>query len=508
MVKRVSYWLYAFICTHVLLWTLAPTIVRYTLPLDAMEGSTWGHQFEWGYDKNPFMNGWLTAIAVKIGGTSGWMVYFFSQLSVALCFWAIWQLGKKMLPPIYALIAVLLLEGIQYYNFHAIDFNDNTLELGFWALTILFFYQAIRHKKLSDWLCTGVFAGLSMMTKYYTVVLLFPMFLFVLYDKHARTAFKETPMYIGLLVFLAIITPHVFWLFQHDFITVNYALNRVSSPPTWGAHLFFPAQFSWQMFEAFLPAGLLFSILIYERFVTDPVTRENILKINHDIIDHEEKVTYIRRSDRAFLLFVGLGPFLITVLLAAISGIKLRAGWGQPLLSLWGLILLAYTRPAITPKQFYRFIATLFFILGIAVAGYCIALIRADRPSSANYPGEQIASTLTRAWHKKYHTPVSYVAGSRWLAGNVSFYSKDSPTVYIDWNPKVSSWIDEKKLKETGAIFVWDLAETDDVPYKAVKKRFPKTTSQQLVRFHWLRNPTMTPVAIKVAFLPPEKKTK
>ena len=49
-----------------------------------------------------------------------------------------------MLPKSYALIALLLLEGIQYFNFHAIDFNDNTLELGLWGLTIYFFYQALR----------------------------------------------------------------------------------------------------------------------------------------------------------------------------------------------------------------------------------------------------------------------------------------------------------------------------------------------------------------------------
>jgi 4-amino-4-deoxy-L-arabinose transferase-like glycosyltransferase len=127
MLKNINKILYSFIGIHILLWTLAPTLIRFTLPMDAMEGTTWGHQFEWGYDKNPFMNGWLTALAIKLGGQSGWMTYLFSQLSVAICFFAVWQLGKKILPPLHALIAVLLLEGIQYYNFHAIDFNDNTL---------------------------------------------------------------------------------------------------------------------------------------------------------------------------------------------------------------------------------------------------------------------------------------------------------------------------------------------------------------------------------------------
>src|SRR5579864_8153570 len=139
-----------FIIFHLIVWTFAPILVRYNLPLDAIEGSLWGHQLEWGYDKNPFMNGWLTALAIKLGGD--WGIYLFSQLSIALCFWAIFCLSRKMLPPLYALLSVLILESIQYYNLHAIDFNDNTLELGFWALTVLFFYQAVTRDKLRDWL--------------------------------------------------------------------------------------------------------------------------------------------------------------------------------------------------------------------------------------------------------------------------------------------------------------------------------------------------------------------
>src|SRR5580704_4304509 len=118
-----------FLCLHLLGWTLIPAILRSNLPLDAIEGTIWGHQLEWGYDKNPPLNGWLTALATTLDGHSGWMIYLFSQLCVITCMWATWQLAKKILPPVYALISVLLLECIQYFNFHAIDFNDNTLEL-------------------------------------------------------------------------------------------------------------------------------------------------------------------------------------------------------------------------------------------------------------------------------------------------------------------------------------------------------------------------------------------
>src|SRR5260221_13329021 len=107
--KTIEYFLYLFIGIHLLLWTLIPILIRYNLPLDSIEGSLWGHQLEWGYDKNPFLNGWLTALAIYLGGTSGWVVYLFSQLSVALCLLAVWQIAKNILSPVYALLAVMLL---------------------------------------------------------------------------------------------------------------------------------------------------------------------------------------------------------------------------------------------------------------------------------------------------------------------------------------------------------------------------------------------------------------
>ena len=490
MLKKTHYWLYAFIILHVLVWTLAPSLIRYTLPMDAMEGTTWGHQFEWGYDKNPFMNGWLTALAIRIGGSSGWATYLFSQLSVGLCFWAIWRLGKKILPPLHALIAVFLLEGIQYYNFHAIDFNDNTLELGFWALTILVFYKAIHEKNLHSWILTGILSGICMMIKYYAVVLLLPMFLFILIDKESRENFKHTPLYWGLIFFILVISPHVLWLFSHNFITVTYALDRVSTPPEWWVHLFYPAQFTWQMFDTFLPAGILYLLFILVRSRSSTADQQVMPKIHS--------------RDKKFLLLLGFGPFLLTVFLSAIAGMKLRAGWGQPLMSLWGVILICYLRPTISWKQFYRFMGILFTLVIISISAYCIALSRAEKPSSANYPGKIIATDLTKTWHDKYHIPLRYIAGTRWLSGNIAFYSEDHPAVYIDWNKNISTWVNEETMRKMGAIFIWELSENNNVPYDEVKKRFPKVSAQQRLEYQWLRNKDMAPVAFLVAYLPPE----
>lgn len=485
-IGQLNRWLYLFIFIHVIAWTAIPYFTRYTLPMDAMEGTIWGQQFELGYDKNPFLNGWLTALAVNLGGQNGWGVYLFSQLSVATCFWAIWELGKKMLPPIYALLAVLLLEGVQYYNVHAIDFNDNTLELGLWALTSLYFYEAIQTQSWRNWILTGVFAGLGMMTKYYTAMLLLPMALFLIANPKGRKSFKKPQTYAGLLVFLTIIIPHVVWLFFHDFVTINYALDRVSSEPTWFNHFNYSALFAWQQFEAFIPPILLALLLVIGKrpFLSNP--RVQISSFNQQ-----------------FLLYVGLGPFLLTVLLSAITGIRLRAGWGEPLLSLWGIILIAWVQPRITPRRFYRFAGFFFSLLVVTLVSYATALIRADEPSSANFPGKIIAKTITNEWHNTYHSPLPFVAGSRWIAGNIAFYSSDKPAVYINWDKKLSPWIDEEKLKIAGAIFVWDASEDNEPTVAEIKARFKNLGTPQIKHFSWLRNPSSKPVEISVAFLPP-----
>lgn len=477
-------WAILFMLTHLICWTLAPVLVRYNLPLDSIEGTLWGHQLELGYDKNPFMNGWLTALAVFVGGASGWMIYLFSQLSVAICFWCVWRIGKNMLTPVYALVALMILEGVQYYTFHAIDFNDNTLELALWALTSYFFYFALRTPTYRNWIFTGVFAALGLMAKYYTATLIMAMALLLLCRADNRKQLATLPPYVGLCVFIAIILPHIIWLFFHDFITVTYVFQRAASAPSWTNHFFFPAQFAWQQGQAFLPALILFAFLLIGRKPLLATTR-----------------TLLSSSDKAFIFFVGFGPFLLTVILSLCLGTKLRAGWGMPLLSFWGIALVALIQPNVTRAKLLRFIAAVFATMALLVGVYCYSLVYSPTTSSANFPGREIAQTITDEWHKTYHTKLNYVAGSRWIGGNIGFYSADHPAVFIEWDARKAPWVDLEAMKKQGAVFVWDVSEGETLPDE-VKTRF-NLQPERLLTFSWYRNKDLPPVRIGVAILKP-----
>ena len=482
-------WFIIFFIFHLLAWTFVPWLVRCNLPLDSIEGATWGHQLEWGYDKNPFMNGWLTALATVLDHRSGLLIYFFSQLSIVSAFWVVWQLGKKILSPVYALVAVLLLEVIQYYNFHSIDFNDNTLEIGLWALTTYFFYQALQTKnRYRHWILTGVFAALGMMAKYYTGVLLTVMLLFMLFNANGRKQFKSPALYLGALIFILICLPHLFWLTQHQFITVEYVFERAAGAPRWTNHFFFPAQFMWQQFEVLLPCLIFFSLML----------------IGKRPIFVSKKIS-LSAFNKRFLLFIGIGPFLITLLLSLALSVKLRAGWGAPLMTLWTLLLLAWLQPVFTNAKLYRAIAMTFTIMILFLGSYTISLLYSKDTSTANFPGREIATYITNEWHAKYHTPLKYVAGSRWVAGNIEYYSPDHPAVFIEWNPSISPWINDADLRKQGGVFVWEASRNELLPLD-IKRQYPNLKNFTILEFDYKHNVyDLEPVRIGVAFLPPEK---
>jgi 4-amino-4-deoxy-L-arabinose transferase-like glycosyltransferase len=487
-------WLWFFITLHVLVWTLIPNWTRHALPMDASEGAVWGQTLAWGYDRNPWLNAWLTRLAVALVGNSDIFIYFFSQVFVALAFWSVWRLGRKMLMPLQAVVAVLMLEAVQYYTLAAVAFNDNVLELGLWPLLVLFFYKAITSQRRWDWLGVGLIAGLAMMTKYYSTILFLAMCIFLIWHPKARESFKKSGFYAGILLFIVMITPHIIWLFQHDFIPIHYALRRVNdNTQTTFWHYIQPGlNFGFMQLMAFLGAVGLFLFALWGK------------KNTYEQIDDSPTLTYNDvLFNRQFLWVVGVGPYLITVLLALLAGWQLHTLWGTPLLSCWGLLLVHYTQPIITRARFYRFIAAVLIVFAAFIGAYTWAMLKPGNTGSGNFPARAFATDITNIWHVHYKQALPYVMGDRVLASNVTRYSLDKPQAHLGWDSAMNPWIDEKALRREGAVFVQRLDEGSDFPAD-VRQRFPGLKIEGIHYMRYVRAARDSkPIAILVGILPP-----
>ena len=45
-----NYLFYIFINSHLIIWTLIPTLTNHNLPLDTIEALAWGSNLDWGFN--------------------------------------------------------------------------------------------------------------------------------------------------------------------------------------------------------------------------------------------------------------------------------------------------------------------------------------------------------------------------------------------------------------------------------------------------------------------------
>src|SRR5206468_1407707 len=80
-------------------------------------------------------------------------------VGLTVCLWAVWRMGRDVLPPRDALLGVLLLDGIFFYNYNSPKFNHDALQLPLWALIGFFAWRASTRGRLGSWLALGLVAG-------------------------------------------------------------------------------------------------------------------------------------------------------------------------------------------------------------------------------------------------------------------------------------------------------------------------------------------------------------
>ncbi|OGT68529.1 MAG: hypothetical protein A3H43_04955 [Gammaproteobacteria bacterium RIFCSPLOWO2_02_FULL_42_9] len=91
--------------------------------------------------------------------------------------------------------------------------------------------------------------------------------------------------------------------------------------------------------------------------------------------------------------------------------------------------------------------------------------------------------------------------GRRFEAGNVAFYSKDKPQVYIDADSVKSFWIDQNDLRRKGAVFVWDVDHENSS--EEMHARFSQLIDQPIQKFCYYKSDCASSVKLGIAFLPP-----
>ncbi len=399
---------FIFALSHLLIWTVVPTITNKNLPLDVIEALAWGSNLDWGFNKHPPGSAFFPEVFFQIFGAQDWAYYFLSSLFMVISFYFVFKLASEILQnKLLSLFSVLILEAIYFYNFTTPEFNVNVCQLPFWSLVVYFSWKIYSSKeiKLSDCFFIGLFGAIGFLSKYIFVYLLASIFLLFAYlifiKKDRKFDFKY---FITLEVFIVLLVPHLVWLYGNDFITIFYGLKRTGLEPSLINHFEQPIFFLLKQLGILFPFFFLIWLLVKK------------IKFKFNINDKK----------LLFLLVINLLPIFLILLTSAIMGSKIRTMWMTPFYLYFGVLFIYILKSQINTKRTNSFLFGFLFLFFLSPIIYSyVSISQTDKRT--DYPGKEIALKAQLIWSKDFNEDIQFVTGDEWKAGNLSYHLKSRP---------------------------------------------------------------------------------
>ena len=308
---------FIFALSHLIIWTLVPSLTNKNLPLDTIEALAWGSNLDWGFNKHPPISAFFPEIFYQIFGAQDWAYYLLSQIFVLIAFYFVFKFAYEIFGNIkLSLISVFLLSSIYFYNFTTPEFNVNVCQLPFWSLVVYYSWKIYQSKeiKFKDCFLIGLFGAIGFLSKYlffYLLLSIALLFIYLIYFKKIKKF--DFKYLITLEVFIVLLIPHFVWLYNNDFITIFYGLKRTGLEGSGILdHLKYPIIFVLKQTGILIPFFFLIWLLVK--------------KIKFKINFKDKKFL--------FLLFINILPIFLIFITSMVTGSKIRTMWMTRLLVL------------------------------------------------------------------------------------------------------------------------------------------------------------------------------
>ncbi len=407
--KNINNIFFIFAFTHLIVWTLIPSLTNNNLPLDTIEALAWGSNLDWGFNKHPPMSAFFSEVFFQIFGSQDWAYYLLSQIFVVTAFYYIFKFSYEILENIkLSLISVLLLESIYFYNFTSPEFNVNVCQLPFWSLVVYYSWRIYDSKEIKFFDCflVGLFAAIGFLSKYLFIYLLISislLFIYLIFIK--RTKKFDFKYLITLEVFIVLLVPHLVWLFKNEFITIVYGLKRTGLEEiSFLGHIKYPLTFISKQIVILIPFFFLIWLLIKK------------IKVK----------IHLKDKKLLFLLFINILPFILMILTSIILGSKIRTMWMTPFYLFFGIFFVYLLKKQIDLNRINSFLYGFLFLFFLSPIFYSYVSI-SQTEKRTDYLGKEIAAKVQFIWEQDFKKEIEFVTGDEWKAGNLSYHLKSRP---------------------------------------------------------------------------------
>ena len=402
---------------------------------DNAEAFAWGRRFLGGYGRHPALTGWIAGIWYRVFPASDWASYALSRVMTCVSLAGIFLLARRALDARRATLIVLALmlyplfigaKSDRYNNYQALL---ALLPLLFWA-----FLNAYEKRTAAWGALLGLIGGAAAMTIYSAALGLGAIGLAAIVHPQRGRFFASPAPYVALLAFLAVLSPHLIWLVQHDFPTLHWVSKQLDTGTDF--------KDTWRM------------IVDQSALVAIPVVAAALTLLPWRAKPAAQRTAH--KPDAVLVIIIAAVLVLLPTLVASPLHVRLKPEWGDAFFFIVPVALLALM-PWLTVRR--RAVARMAFVAAVATAlevivspFYARATFR-ERPNrDAFTPTSELARAVTRLWRARFSSPLPIVVATFDLAAPVAFYSPDHPRMFADSpdrprvfasdQPEFSPWID------------------------------------------------------------------
>lgn len=397
----------------VAIWTLYLAIAYAGggLHPDTLEAWTLGRHFAWGYHKHPPLSGWIAASWTFVFPLSDWSLQLMAMANAGLALIFVDRIVRHFVTGHKRILVLLLLMLTPVYQFHAQRFNANAVLLATWPLATWCFLRAFETRAPLWAVALGCATALAMVGKYYSIFLVTSFVLAALAHPARRAYFTSASPWISVVVGLAALSPHIYWLATTGASTFTYALAHAGGNAA--TSLGEVRNFLLGLAAAMSVSAVLWMLVAGTR-------------VKHFPADFAAMSPGLR-----LLFYVSVGTIVLPVTTSLVMGTDLPSLWALQGLFLFVVLVVCGTRYPI--ERFYTVNLT------VIVAGVALAAVLIAAPIHAVYRNDhgyeegrnlyaQAAGELTRAWRNLTDEPLSAVSGDGSLAFATGFYGPDHPS--------------------------------------------------------------------------------
>ena len=458
---------------HVAVWTAIPAMTTTNASLDLIKAAAQGHEWQFGYRGGPPLVPWIVEAIATLAGPRLWPFFLLAQLCVVTAFAALWCLGRRMCSSVEALAAVLVFEAIYFATTPSPDLGSGTFTMPLAAAFGWRLHCGLRDNRLIDWLGVGFILGTGLWASYLMAAFLAPLVLaaLILPTRARRWPGAMLAMTIALVMFL----PHGAWLMDGG---LHQVLSQPKMPHGVSGHRTLFGLISHPMVGgicATLPIWLIGSALLLLPRRGAPV----------------EAAAPVEAFDRRFMLMLAVLPAGVSAMVAGLTGYGVSDLFAGGLWCFAGLAALVLVRPVFSAERM-RWLALgwamIFLLPALSFSmTHTVGLLLSGREMKVHFPGAAVARAVAEGWRQRTGTPLRYVTGSLWLAGNIGFYGEDRPSVFVGADYHSNPWISADALAAAGTVLIWNVErDGEDIPV-ALRAVFPAATRQPPIVINTLR---------------------